>query len=210
MNSSGKMIGAAAVPASFSGMLLGRCLILLCWVLTSATNGGEAVVVDDLDGRRRSPMAPEMARAAVLLFITHDCPIANAYAPEYRRLWGEYAARGVAFTLVHVDPDATAERLRRHRKEFGLEQLPTVHDREQRLVRAVGAKMTPEAVVVTQVGGVVYRGRVDNLYADYGKRRRQATHRDLRDALDAVLAERSVANPRVPGIGCYIPRLKTP
>jgi thiol-disulfide isomerase/thioredoxin len=204
------MIGSESVRGSVSVMSIRFLVILLCWGVACSARGGAPIVLEDLDGRRSSPLSEGAAGPAVLIFITHDCPIANAYAPEYARLRKEYASRGVVFTLVHVDPDATPERLRRHRVEFGLGQLTVLHDRGHRLVRALGAKMTPEAFVVGKGGKIFYRGRVDNLYADYGKRRRQATHRDLRDALDAILAGRPVPNPRTPSIGCYIPTLKLP
>ena len=49
-----------------------------------------------------------------------------------------------------------------------------------------------------------YRGRIDNQYAALGKPRRVVTVHDLRDALDAVLAGRPVANPETEAFGCFI------
>ena len=54
---------------------------------------------------------------------------------------------------------------------------------------------------------MVYRGRIDNVYAALGKRRPEATEHDLRKALDEVLSGRPVAEPRTQAIGCYIPSL---
>ena len=64
--------------------------------------------------------------------------------------------------------------------------------------------MTPEAVVIDSRGEIRYRGRIDNFYADLGKPRQQVTARDLRDALDAVLAGRTVPNPETRALGCAI------
>ena len=55
--------------------------------------------------------------------------------------------------------------------------------------------------------GVAYRGRIDDLFEDLGKKRRKARTRDLRDALEAVLAGKAVVNPRTTAVGCYIPEL---
>ena len=60
---------------------------------------------------------------------------------------------------------------------------------------------------VSGKSGVLYRGRIDDLYADLGKKRRQARTRDLRAALDAVLSGRAVKNPTTTAVGCYIPEL---
>ena len=82
---------------------------------------------------------------------------------------------------------------------------PVLIDRRHELIRQVGPRpVTPEAVVVAPDGTLAYRGRIDDLYAALGKRRYEATTHDLRDALDAVLAGKPVANPREPAVGCAI------
>src|SRR5262249_12755086 len=77
------------------------------------------------------------------------------------------------------------------------------------LVRRAGARMVPEAAVFGPDGQRKYLGRIDDLYADLGKRRARATSRDLRDALDAVLADRPVPRPVTQAVGCFIPSLSS-
>jgi hypothetical protein len=50
---------------------------------------------------------------------------------------------------------------------------------------------------------VLYRGRIDNLYADLNQRRAEATEHDLRDALDAIVDGRPIKS-QPPPIGCAI------
>lgn len=165
------------------------------------------LAIETLAGKAVKPFYLGEKQAALLLFITHDCPISNGYAREYARLHQEYSGKKIATWIIYVDPDAQAAELKRHQKEFGLADFQAVHDEKHQLVAATGATMTPEAVVVGNTGRIEYRGRVDNLYADYGKRRRQATVRDLRDALDSVLAGKKVKRPRTEAIGCFIPTI---
>jgi hypothetical protein len=68
--------------------------------------------------------------------------------------------------------------------------------------------VTPEAAVLSPDGKVRYLGRIDNRVADFGKARPQATERDVRDALDAVLAGKPVPHPVTKSIGCAINRVK--
>jgi hypothetical protein len=140
----------------------------------------------------------------VLFFITTDCPIANSYAPEINALVAEYAGRPVRFYAVQVDPELTAEQARRHAREFGL-RLPVLLDRRHELVKATGATRTPEVAVLLPGGKIAYRGRIDDLYPDLGKKRKAPARRDLRDALSAVLASRPVKVPRTEAVGCSIP-----
>jgi hypothetical protein len=55
-------------------------------------------------------------------------------------------------------------------------------------------------------GAIKYRGRIDNFYAALGKPRQRATSHDLRNALAAVVAGRTVEPPRTEALGCYITR----
>src|SRR6478672_9747263 len=53
----------------------------------------------DLDGRPVDPFARNAKRGTVLLFITNDCPISNAYAPEVKRLCDAYMPQRIDFYL---------------------------------------------------------------------------------------------------------------
>jgi hypothetical protein len=158
----------------------------------------------DLDGRAWNPFGPEPgAKAQVLVFVTQDCPISNHFAPEIGRIAREYAAKSVPFLLVHVDPDLTPDAARQHAREYAL-RLPVLLDPEHLLVRRAGAKVTPEAAVVRPDGSVAYCGRIDDRFGKLGRQRPEPTTRDLRTALDAVLAGKPVSQPRVEAIGCPI------
>lgn len=160
------------------------------------------ITVRNLTGMACQPLqGPEAIK--VFIFITPDCPISNSYAPEINRLTGEYSARGVTFYLVHVDDDVELEGIRDHAQHYGY-RGGVVLDPEHQLVHALGATVTPEAVVVV-ADMVAYRGRIDDRYVDFGKQRASASQRDLRQALEAALAGRPVPNPRTKAIGCFIP-----
>ncbi len=157
----------------------------------------------DIRGKEHRPFSDKNARAAVFVFITVDCPIANSYCPAMNQLSEEYSRKGFSFFLVHPDPDITVAVAKKHAKDFKLKP-PVVRDSTQILVRCLKAKMTPEAFVVDRKGKILYRGRIDNLYEDYGKKRQKATEHDLKVALDAIVAGRAVPRPRTKAIGCDI------
>lgn len=162
--------------------------------------------IRDVEGHDLKPLDPA-GPAAVLYFITNDCPVANSYAPEIQRICGDYASKGVSCTLVYSDLTLDAAAIRKHHSDYGYpESIPAVRDTGHKLAEATGATITPEAVVVGKGGKVLYRGRIDNFYAALGKPRRQATVHDLRDALDEVLAGKPVTHSQTQAIGCYIPR----
>jgi hypothetical protein len=140
------------------------------------------------------------AKPACYLFLMTDCPIANKFAPEIGRIVAAYPQ--VEFTVVYVDADKSDDEIARHAREFGHARF--VIDRERALVRKFGATVTPEAVAIDG-GRVVYLGRIDDRYYDLGKWRFEPTTRDLRAALDAVVAGRPVEVARTKAVGCTIP-----
>ena len=163
--------------------------------------------VRDTQGIERLPLKVENGRVEALFFVAHDCPISNYYSHEIRRICEDYASRGVGCSLVYVEPnlhDADAEK---HAREYGHGAYPRIVDRSHALIAAVGATVTPEAIIVKSDETIGYRGRIDNLYVAPGKPRRAATEHDLRDALDAIVAGKSAPKPETQPVGCYIPDL---
>lgn len=165
----------------------------------------------DLDGRSTNPLgetasegSQEAAPTRVFVFTRTDCPTSNRFAPEVRRIHGEFAAQGVRFWLVYPDPDDTAEMIRSHLAAFGY-PIDVLRDPHQTLVQLTQAVRTPEAAVFVNGHHMVYRGRIDDRYTEFGVERGAPTKRDLRDVLTAVLAGEEVEPYTAPAVGCEIP-----
>lgn len=149
----------------------------------------------------------EDEKAAVLLFVLQDCPIANALMPEMNAIIREFAAKGIRFTFVHVDPAVTVGKVREHGIDYGI-AAPVVIDRRHELVRRFKPEVTPEAAVVLRDGSAAYCGRINDLFTAFGQRRAKPTHEELRDVLKAVVEGREVTTAPERGIGCYISDLR--
>ena len=177
----------------------------LC-LLVAACARAEELQLPDTDSKLHAPLAAD-ARPTVLFFVSPFCPTARSFMPEILAIAGGHAEQA-RFYLVHSDPAVTPEIALQHADLYQV-KLPVLLDREQKLALQTGARVTPEAVLV--VGGEVrYRGRINDLYLGPTKRQRAATTRDLRDAVEAVLAGRSVPEPQYPAQGCKISGLPTP
>jgi len=161
----------------------------------------------DLQGNNRSIHRTSNSKALVLVFILADCPICNSYIPELNRLYHSCRDRGISMCLVHADPGITAEQAIGHAEEYRIE-LPVALDAEHYWTKKAGATIAPEAAVFSPTGDLLYRGRIDNQYAELGKRRATVTAYDLRDAVDATASGRPIAMPRTEAIGCLIPRIE--
>ncbi|HLK59735.1 MAG TPA: redoxin domain-containing protein [Chthonomonadaceae bacterium] len=172
----------------------------------AATAWAAKITVPDVNGNKVSPLEGKARKATVLLFITNDCPISNSYAPEFTRICKAYTAKKIAFYLVYADTSLSAADAKKHTQDYGYTCLALL-DREHLLVKATGATITPEAAVLSTEGKLLYRGRIDDRYVDFGKARVQPTVRDLRDALDAIVQGKPVPHPTTKALGCTIPPL---
>jgi hypothetical protein len=143
-------------------------------------------------------------RATVLLFITNDCPISNGYAPEIHRLCDAYTKQGIAFYMVYSDPDLSLADARKHYQEFAY-KCPAVSDPKHELASKAGATVTPEAAVYLPDGRMIYRGRINDLYLDYGKARYAATTSDLKDVLESIAQNHPLPPHITTAVGCPIP-----
>ena len=180
-----------------------RFALALLLALAMGQPGTSRVSARDTDGSTWTLLGPAANQLELLFFISSDCPISNHYAPEILRICQDYRSRGLRCFTVYPDDDVTT--VTNHRREFGYgPSIPAFTDRDYALVKAAGAHVTPQAVLYSPAGRV-YSGRIDDLYIDAGRTRRQATRHDLRLAIDAAVAGKPIAQPETEAVGCFIP-----
>jgi hypothetical protein len=114
-----------------------------------------------------------------------------------------FAPKGVLFWLVYPNPADSPAAIRDHLKAFGY-PMRALRDPRHELVELTKATVTPEAAVFNVAGRIVYRGRIDDRYVDFGVQRPAPTRHDLEDALTAVLAGKPVLHPTTQALGCFI------
>jgi peroxiredoxin len=180
-----------------------RAIAALCFLVAISVcraNDTDPAIAD-LTGNLRHPLDLAGKTASVLIFYWHDCPICNSYAPEINRISERYT--NFSFFIVQVDPDLTAAAAQRHAKDYDLHP-PVLLDPHHTLVHIADATVAPEAIVFGEHRKVLYRGRIDNLFANLAVKRSEATEHDLRDALDAISAGKPAPR-QPPPVGCLIP-----
>jgi len=171
---------------------------------TSGFGAASPTRVVDLAGKTVNPLAvPAGRKATVLVFATTDCPISNRYAPEIQALAAKFQKQGIEFTLVYPVATDTAAVISQHVKKFGY-TIGAVRDTAQELVKHTGVQVTPEAAVIGAGGAVLYRGRIDDRYLEFGKDRQQPTERTLERALEAIVHGKPVAVRETQAVGCFL------
>jgi peroxiredoxin len=146
------------------------------------------------------------SRAAVLVFLGTDCPVASLYVPRLVELNHAYKNKGVVFLAINPNRGETAAKVAEHAREHGID-FPVLKDAGNRVADELLVERTCEAIVLDGQARLRYRGAIDDQYGQ-GTRKDAPTAHYLRDALDAILAGRAIAVTTTPVAGCLIDRVE--
>ncbi|QNI84162.1 thioredoxin domain-containing protein [Synechococcus sp. PROS-7-1] len=167
---------------------------------------------------QRSPgttsLIPELGRddlpnqPVLVMLICSHCPFVKHVEPELSRLERDYGQRvsllAVSSNSVITHPQDGPEGLRQQAERLGW-AFPYLFDEQQSLAMALRGACTPEFYLFSPDSSAQqtlrYRGQLD------GSRPGSAVEldgRDLRHAMDAVLAGQPLEDQQHPSIGCNI------
>jgi peroxiredoxin len=155
------------------------------------------------------------AKALVVMFISCHCPFVKHVQDELARIGLDYGAApgaggsggpGRTGIVAICSNDATSypedapPNLREMAQRLGF-TFPLCYDETQEVAKAYRAACTPEFYVFDGARRLVYRGQLDDSRPGNDV---PVSGRDLRAAVDAVLAGRPVPEEQRPSIGCNI------
>lgn len=168
----------------------------------------ENFTLTDIHGKPWSLQSHGGKKATVLVFVSIECPMSNAYLSDLAELAREFEPRGVAFAAINANPEEDPKLVTAHAREFGVD-FPLLLDPKQISVQKLRPTVNPEAFVLDAERRVRYRGRIDDAYSARLVRNPQVTRQDLREALNELLAGKPVSVPVTKAFGCPIEPLRT-
>ena len=160
---------------------------------------------DTVSGRTVSLDEFQDAAAFLVMFICNHCPYVKHVRGELARLGRDYKSRGVAIVAISSNdaekyPADSPEKMKEEAQAAGY-TFPYCFDATQEVAKAYRAACTPDFFLFDNDRKLVYRGQLDDSRPGNNV---PVTGRDLRAALDAVLADRPVSPTQKPSMGCNI------
>lgn len=160
---------------------------------------------DTISGKIKSLDELKSDKATVIIFICNHCPFVVHVIDELVKLANDYIPKGVAFIAISSNdvgkyPQDGPEKM----KEFAAAHhfpFPYLYDETQDVARAYSAACTPDFSIFDGELKCVYRGQLDDSRPSNGK---PVTGKDIRLALDNVLAGEPVSADQRVSIGCNI------
>lgn len=146
-------------------------------------------------------------KATIVMFICNHCPYVIHVKEELVRLANEYQPKGVKLVAISSNdiekyPQDGPEAMKVFAKESGF-TFPYLYDETQDVARAYDAACTPDFYIFDGEKKLRYRGRLDESRPRV-ENPKPVTGKDLRGALNAILANQMISEIQFPSMGCNI------
>ena len=143
-------------------------------------------------------------KGLLVVFMCNHCPYVKAVLSRLIDLQNQMADRGVQLVGINSNdasryPDDSFDNMKKIAEEMKI-PFPYLFDATQEIARAYDAVCTPDIYVYGEERTLLYRGRID----DNWERPERVAQRDLKDAIDAALAENKISEEQIPSMGCSI------
>lgn len=144
-------------------------------------------------------------KALFMMFICQHCPFVKHVERELANIGKDYLPLDVGIVAISANnvethPGDAPDKLKEMALELGF-NFPYCYDETQEVAKAYTAACTPDFFVFDRELKLAYRGQLDDSRPSNDK---PVTGRDIRAALDAVLAGNSVSREQRPSVGCNI------
>jgi peroxiredoxin len=174
-------------------------------MIALGTPAPDFALPDVRTGRTVTRDAITRDRGLLVMFICNHCPYVKHVENELARLGRDYTARGIGIVGLSANdadayPDDGPAGLKAQAERAGF-TFQYLYDAAQNTARAYDAVCTPDFFLFGPDRTLVYRGQLDD---SRPSNKLPVTGRDLRAALDAVIAGRPVSPDQRPSIGCSI------
>ena len=160
---------------------------------------------DVRDGRVHTSDALAGPKGLLVMFICAHCPFVRHVERELARVGSDYQSSGVGIAAISSNdadnyPDDAPPGLAAQAQRVGF-SFPYLYDETQEVARAYDATCTPDFFLFDSAGKLVYRGQLDESRPGNGV---PVTGKDLRGALDALIAGKPISPTQRPSVGCNI------
>jgi peroxiredoxin len=174
-------------------------------MLELGTSAPDFSLVDSVSGKTVSRDDFSGKQALLVMFICTHCPYVKHINEGLAALGKDYADKNIAIVAISSNdvtthPDDSPAGLKAQAETFGF-KFPYLYDETQEVAHAYKAACTPDFFLFDGKRRLVYRGQFDASRPGSGI---PVTGKDLRAAIDLVLAGKSVPEEQRPSIGCNI------
>ncbi|MEM8673329.1 MAG: thioredoxin family protein [Cyanobacteria bacterium P01_G01_bin.67] len=145
------------------------------------------------------------SKALLIMFICQHCPFVKHLQDELARISQDYQDQPLGIVAISANdvanyPQDSPEMLKQMAEKLSF-NFPVCYDESQEVSKSYTAACTPDFFLFDGSSKLAYRGQLDDSRPSNGV---PVTGIDLRQAIDAVLQNRTIDFEQKPSIGCNI------
>jgi hypothetical protein len=187
-----------------------KCFSLITFLIVSFSAYGQQPIhnftlTNVVDGGMVSLDGYPSCTGLVAIFTGNECAFDNYYTSRIKSLVDRYAGK-IQFILInsYQEPEESAEKMAVEYRAWNL-HIPYLADKDQTAMDCMGAKKSPEAFLLKNVGNkyvLVYSGAID----DNAQVPSDVKENYLTQNIDKLIAGQKIEVPSVRAVGCSIRR----
>ncbi|MGK7932397.1 MAG: thioredoxin family protein [Microcystaceae cyanobacterium] len=144
-------------------------------------------------------------KALLVIFMCQHCPFVKHLQDAFATLGKDYAETPLGIVAISSNdvanyPDDSPENLKAMANTLGF-NFPVCYDESQEVAKAYTAACTPDFFLFDGDFKLVYRGQFDESRPSNDI---AVTGNDLRQAIDSILAGKTIPTEQKPSVGCNI------
>ena len=163
----------------------------------------------DANGKTQS-LSQYKGKYVVLEWFNPECPFVKKHygSDNMQKLQAEYTGKGVVWLTIDsnapgTEGNLTADQAQKVMNSWKTKQTALLLDPESKVAKLYGAKNTPNMVVISPEGKIVYEGAIDSKASPNPADIPSSTNY-VKAALDESLAGKPVSNPTTKPYGCSV------
>jgi peroxiredoxin len=162
-------------------------------------------LIDTVSNKQISLNNAKGKNGTLIMFICNHCPFVLHVNSELVKLANDYQNLGIFFVAISSNdvenyPQDSPKLMKKIADELKY-PFPYLYDETQDVAKAYDAACTPDFFLFNSELKLVYRGQLDNSRPGNDN---PVTGKDIRDAIDALLAGREISKNQIPSMGCNI------
>ncbi len=174
-------------------------------MLSLGTKAPEFSLPDVVSGKTISLKDFSEKKVLLVMFICRHCPFVEHVQKELAQIGKDYENKNLGIVAIssndiETHPGDSPENLKGQAEELGF-NFPYCYDETQEVAKSYTAACTPDFFLFDKNRNLVYRGQLDDSRPGNFKR---VTGKDLREAIDNVLADKPVSQEQKPSAGCNV------
>lgn len=174
-------------------------------MLPLGTSAPDFLLSDVVSGDALSLSSFAGKKGLLVMFICQHCPFVLHVESELARIGQDYIPQGLGILAISANsiethPQDSPEKLREQVKRAGF-NFPYAYDETQAVAKSYTAACTPDFFLFDSDRKLVYRGQLDDSRPGNDK---PVNGKDLRAAINKVIAKEPVPEDQMPSIGCNI------